>query len=114
MGDLRQVVGAMGAVHAVPAGGVGMGGGELPLIFSGDTVKVSNAVAAINGLVNEYTESCVQVRERWPMGLGKYLLDKLESAMMDKGCLQVDKVAGKPGNYVFINGRSVGLSNKMN
>merc|ERR1712046_558887 len=92
-----------------------MGGGdEIPAIFSGKTVKVSNAVGAINGLVNEFTQSAVQVRNRWPMGLGKYLLDKLEASMMDKGCLQVDKVAGKPGNYVFINGRSVGLSNKMN
>merc|ERR1711998_82639 len=113
IGDLLETIGALGAVHAPAKEGLGMGGTELPTIFSGDTVKVSNAVAAINGLVNEYTESCVQVRERWPMGLGKYLLDKLESAMMDKGVLQVDKVEGKSGNYVFINGRSVGLSNKM-
>merc|ERR1712124_92284 len=51
--------------------------------------------------------------ERWPMGLGKYLLSKLEESMTDKGVLQVDKVEGKPGNFVFINGRSVGLSNKL-
>merc|ERR1712023_275519 len=47
------------------------------------------------------------------MGLGKYLLDKLEASMTGKGVLQVDKVENKAGNYVFINGRSVGLSNKM-
>merc|ERR1712216_823405 len=34
-------------------------------------------VAAINGLVNEYSTSCSQVRMRWPMGLGKYLMDKI-------------------------------------
>merc|ERR1712137_1533455 len=36
-----------------------------------------------------------------------------EESMTDKGVLQVDKVEGKPGNFVFINGRSVGLSNKL-
>merc|ERR1719484_113916 len=36
--------------------------------------------------------------------------DYRESA---KGVLQVDKVDGKNGNFVYINGRSVGLSNKL-
>merc|ERR1711998_78672 len=113
IGDFLVTVGAMGAVKAKPAEGLGMGGSELPAIFSGDTLKVSNAVAAINGLVNEYTKCAEQVRFRWPMGLGKYLLDKLEESMTAAGVLQVDKVEGKSGNFVFINGRSVGLSNKM-
>merc|ERR1712230_340867 len=104
---------SIGAVHAPAEEGVGMGGDELPAIFSGKTVKVSNAVGAINGLVNEFTESASQVRNRWPMGLGKYLLERLEASMMDKGVLQVDKIEGKSGNFVFLNGRSVGLSNKM-
>merc|ERR1719388_357524 len=90
-----------------------MGGTILPTVFSGEEITVSGSVAAINGLVNEYTTICGQVRERWPMGLGKYLLDKLEESMTDKGVLQVDKVEGKAGNFVFINGRSVGLSNKL-
>jgi DNA-binding XRE family transcriptional regulator len=113
VGDLLVTVGSMGAVHAKPAEGLGMGGSTLPQIFSGDEIKVSNAVAAINGLVNEYTEACVQVRQRWPMGLGKYLMDKLEESMTGKGVLQVDKVEGKSGNFVYVNGRSVGLSNKL-
>merc|ERR1711871_1194929 len=91
-----------------------MGGGtELPTIFSGETIKASGAVSAINGLNNEFTHACKDVRNRWPMGLGKYLLDKLEESMTGKGVLQVDKVEGKSGNFVFVNGRSVGLSNKM-
>merc|ERR1712178_587005 len=77
-------------------------------------LKVPGAVAEINGLVNEYTTSCAQVRLRWQLGLGKYLMDKLEESMLDKGILQVDKVQGKAGNFVYINGRSVGLSNKLN
>merc|ERR1711998_143125 len=113
VGDLLVTLGQLEAVHAPAEEGLGMGGDELPTIFSGETVHVSGAVAAINGLVNEFTEAAVQVRERWPMGLGKYLLDKLEESMVDKGVLQVDKVEGEAGNFVFINGRSVGLSNKM-
>merc|ERR1712070_31273 len=113
IGDFLVTVGAMGPVKAKPAEGLGMGGAELPEIFSGKVIKVSNAVAAINGLVNEYTMAAAQVRARWPMGLGKYLLDKLEESMLGAGVLQVDKVDGKSGNFVFINGRSVGLSNKM-
>jgi hypothetical protein len=113
IGDLLQTVAAIGAVKAPKAEGAGMGSGELITIFSGKEMKVPNAVAKINGLVNEFTVSAKQVRERWPMGLGKYLLDKLEESMMSKGVLQVDKVDGKPGNYVFVNGHSVGLSNKL-
>merc|ERR1712010_443953 len=82
--------------------------------YTAKTVKVSNSLAAVNGLVNEYAGSCKLVRARWPMGLGKYLMDKLEVSMLSKGVLQVDKIGGKKGNYVYINGRSVGLSNKLN
>merc|ERR1711966_387240 len=113
IGDLLVSVGAMGAVKATPAEGLGDGSDHIPEIFSGGEVKVSNAVAAINGLVNEYTDIANQVEERWPMGLGKYLMDRLEMSMMEKGVLMVDKVEGKSGNMVFINGHSVGLSNKL-
>merc|ERR1719230_1017000 len=114
VGDLLQTVAALGAVKPPKAEGLGMGGKSINTIFSEKKIKVSNAVAAINGLVNEYSTSCAQVRARWPMGLGKYLLDKLEQSMLEKGVLQVDKVQGKAGNFVYMNGRSVGLSNKLN
>merc|ERR1712159_726889 len=113
IGDILVTVGAMGAVKPPPAEGLGMGGDTIPAIFSGKNIKVNGAVAAINGLVNEYTTSANQVRERWPIGLGKYLLDKLEISMAGKGVLQVDKVDGHAGNFVYMNGRSVGLSNKL-
>merc|ERR1711924_234227 len=65
------------------------------------------AVNKINGLVNEYSGVTNAVRARWPMGLGKYLLLKLEESMLGKGALQVDKVSNHAGNYVFLNGRAV-------
>merc|ERR1711881_420871 len=114
IGDLLMTVGALAAVKAPKAEGLGFGGSRLPALFAGKVQKVPNALARINGLVNEYATSCAQVRARWPMGLGKYLLDKLEVSMSGKGVLQVDKVSGKAGNFVYVNGRSVGLSNKLN
>merc|ERR1711912_81247 len=77
-------------------------------------LPVPEGKATINGLVNEYVTSCMQVRNRWPMGLGKYLLDRLEVSMMLRDVLQVDKVPGKSGNFVYMNGGAVGLSNKLN
>merc|ERR1712146_606970 len=69
--------------------GMGFGGDTLPMIFSGKTVKVDGAVSKINGLVDEYISTLGQVKERWPLGLGKY------------------------GNYVFMNAHAVGLSSKL-
>merc|ERR1711998_237929 len=114
IGDLLQTAAALGAVKPPKEQGLGMGGNSIPTLFTAKKMKVPGAVAAINGLVNEYTQSCAQVRLRWQLGLGKYLLDKLEESMLNKGILQVDKGPGKPGNFVFVNGRSVGLSNKLN
>merc|ERR1712091_38191 len=113
IGDMLMTVGALAAVKAPKAEGLGFGGKVLPPVFSGKNIKVKGAVAKINGLVNEYATSAAQVRARWPMGLGKYLLDKLQVSMEGKGVLQVDKVSGKAGNFVYVNGRSVGLSNKL-
>merc|ERR1712054_505387 len=54
IGDLIQTIGALGAAHAVKAQGLGMGGNKIRSVFSAKTVKVSNSLAAVNGLVNEY------------------------------------------------------------
>merc|ERR1711887_491135 len=106
VGDLLQTVAALSTVKAHAAAGEGFGSPKIPLIFSGKNVK-------INGLVNEYIKTIGQVRARWPMGLGKYLVAKLETAMQSTGALEVDKVADKAGNYVFVNGHAVGLSSKL-
>merc|ERR1711959_669027 len=99
----------------VQAEGVSEGSPTLKLIFSNKDVKAmgKGAVSKINGLVNEYITTMAQVRDRWPMGLGKCLLAKLETAMQGTGALEVDKVSDKAGNFVFVNGHSVGLSSKL-
>merc|ERR1711959_164657 len=113
IGDLLQTVAALSTVKAHAAAGEGFGSPKIPLIFSGKNVKINGAVSKINGLVNEYIKTIGQVRARWPMGLGKYLVAKLETAMQSTGALEVDKVADKAGNYVFVNGHAVGLSSKL-
>merc|ERR1711904_118251 len=112
MGDLLQTVGGLSSVKPKKDAGLGMGGTKVNGIFQKNGYKVPGTVAAMNGLVDEYTKVLNQVRARWPMGLGKYLLLRTEESMLAKGILQVDKVDGKPGNFVYINGHSVGLSNK--
>merc|ERR1712094_91694 len=93
--------------------GIGAGANKLPAVFNVHAIKVRNSVSKINGLVNEYSAVCNGVRMRNPMGLGKYLLMKAEASMLGKGILQVDKVSGKAGNWVFVNGRAIGLTNKL-
>merc|ERR1719502_985986 len=114
LGDLLTTIASNADIKTEKAEGLGFGSDKLPAIFTGDELKVQGSVSKINGLVNEYTENTNSVRGRWPMGLGKYLLSKLEESMLEKGTLQVDKVSGKSGNFVFLNGHAVGLSNKLN
>merc|ERR1711907_685535 len=114
LGDVLMTVNGLSHVKAQKAEGVGAGASKIPSIFTAREIPVDNSVTKINGLVNEYTGVINGVRARWPMGLGKYLLMKFEESMLSKGVLQVDKVANHAGNFVFINGRAVGLSNKLN
>jgi hypothetical protein len=114
LGDLLTTVAGLSSVKAQKAEGLGAGAKSIPAIFSAKKVKVKAMLTKINGLVNEYTGVINAVRARWPMGLGKYLLLKLEESMLTKGVLQVDKVSNHAGNWVFLNGRAVGLSNKLN
>jgi hypothetical protein len=113
IGDLLQTMASMEDMETAPADGEGFGADHIPLIFSGETVEVDDSVSKINGLVNEYMQTIGQVKARWPLGLGKYLIAKLEIAMQGTGALEVDKVADKAGNFVFMNAHAVGLSSKL-
>merc|ERR1719502_2593622 len=95
LGDLLTNIAAMSNVKPGKAEGISPSS-SLPEIFT-------------SGIVNEFVQVSNSCRERWPMGLGKYLLLKLEASMSKKGVLQVDKVEGHSGNWVFVNGHAVGL-----
>merc|ERR1711998_570328 len=103
LGDLLVNIAAMSAVKPAKAEGISPSS-TLPEVFSGGSVKVDNSINKINGLVNEFVTVSNSCRQRWPMGLGKYLLLMLEASMSEKGVLQVDKIEGHSGNWVFING----------
>jgi hypothetical protein len=113
LGDLLTNIAGLSDVKVSKAEGISPSS-SLKTPFSGDKVKIKNSVSKINGLVNEYVKVANGVRDRWPSGLGKYLLFKLNASMSRKGCLQVDKIDDKNGNWVFMNGHAVGLSNKLN
>merc|ERR1712216_954346 len=110
IGDLLKTVASRAKVKAGKDEGVGAGAKKLPMIFSAKHVKISNPVNKINWLVDEYIKLLAEVQQRWPMGLGKYLLSKVEGNMQKAGVLEVDRISGKAGNFVFINAHSVGLS----
>jgi len=113
IGDLLQTLAGSSSIKPEETLGEGFGAKEVKAPFSNKKVKVNNSITKINGLVNQYISSLAQVKDRWPMGLGKYLIAKLEVAMQGKGALEVDKIVGQAGNYVFINGHAVGLSSKL-
>merc|ERR1712178_603992 len=113
LGSLLTTVGALSHVKVGKEEGLSPSK-ALPTPFSGSKVSIDNSISKINGLVNEYIGEVGAIRKTYTMGLGKYLLEKLEASMMDKGVLQVDKVSAHSGNFVFINGHAVGLSNKLN
>jgi len=112
LGDLLLSIAALSDVKPQPSSGLSPSD-TLPSLFSTEKVKVSNKVTKINGMVNEFVQVTNACRQRWPMGLGKYLIGKLEESMSDKGVLQVDKIGASAGNMVFVNGHTVGLSNKL-
>merc|ERR1712054_60941 len=93
VGDLLSTIASASDIKVGKSKGVGAGAPTLPLLFSAKTVA--------------------SVQARWPSGLGKYLLAKVEGNMQEKGVLEVDHIEGKSGNYVFINAHAVGLSSKL-
>jgi len=113
LGDLLSTVAGLSDVEPAPAIGLGFGSSTLALPFDGKPIKVSAKPTKTNGLVNEYMNVMGELKQRWPMGLGKYLIAKLELAMAGTGALEVDKIADRAGNFVFLNGHAVGLSSKM-
>merc|ERR1712100_370261 len=113
IGDLLNSIAGLKNVKSKNGGGVGFGKKSIKAPFSGKEIPVAQDVSKINGLVNEYIGILGQVKDRWNMGLGAYLIQKLEVAMQGTGALEVDKVSDKAGNFVFINAHAVGLSSKL-
>merc|ERR1711964_254525 len=107
VGDFLTTIASLSVVRTKGAEGLGAGGKSVPPLFGGKKQKVSNA------LDNEYSKALALVRQRWPYGLGHYLLGKIQASMQGPGLLAIGKVADKAGQFVYVNGRAIGLSNKL-
>lgn len=110
IGDFLKSVALVSAVRPRKVVGVGLGGPTIPELFTGKRMKLPYQRNKINGLVNEYTVIVTQVRQRWPWGIGKYIMDRIDVAMQNKGILEVAKLSGRSGQFVFLNAHSLGLS----
>jgi hypothetical protein len=113
LGDLLTTVAALSSYHTKAAEGVGFGGGKVPPIFGGDLITVSTTLTKANGLVDEWTKAMSMVRTRWPIGIGHYLLGKVQYAMQNEGLLTIGSISRADGQFVYINAHTVGLSNKL-
>merc|ERR1711881_631066 len=113
VGDFLTTVASLSQVRTKPWEGPGAGGKSVLPLFGGKKVSVATSWSKTNGLCNEYTKAMTTVRQRWPLGLGHCLLGKVQSSMQKNGLPTVGKIAGKSGQMVFVNGHSIGLSNKL-
>merc|ERR1711871_391421 len=113
IGDFLYSVSEGAAIKTKPAEGVAAGAGALVATFSGDIVPEVSEINKVNGLVDEYMEIFTACQMRWPYGLGKYLLSKLSHAMTKDGVLTVGEKEGKSGQWVYLSGKAIGLSSKM-
>merc|ERR1719409_1551280 len=89
IGDFLQTVAIVSAVKTKAAEGLSAGSGKIEPAFGGDIIPEVTTVSKVNGLVDEYSKAYTAVSQRWPYGLGKYLLSKLSTAMTKGGVLSV-------------------------
>jgi len=113
IGDFLQTVAIVSAVKTKAAEGLSAGSGKIEPAFGGDIIPEVTTVSKVNGLVDEYSKAYTAVSQRWPYGLGKYLLSKLSTAMTKGGVLSVGNKPDSAGQYVFVNSKALGLSHKM-
>jgi len=113
IGDFLKTVAFQSSVRTKAAEGVGAGLSKLKPVFGGKLIPTVKELSKVNGLVNEYMQIFTQVRMRWRMGLGKYLLGKLAEAMQKKGILTVGKKSGASGQFVYVAGHALGLSSQV-
>jgi len=113
VGDFLQTVAFSSTIRTKAAEGVGAGATKLNPAFGGSIIPVVKELSKVNGLVNEYMQIFTQVRMRWRMGLGKYLLGRLAESMQKKGILTVGKKSGASGQFVYVSGHALGLSSQV-
>jgi hypothetical protein len=113
LGDFLQSVAIISKTQTKPEAGVSHGAGSVQPAFGGKPLKDSATINQVNGLANEFMRVYTQVRQRWPDGIGKYLLVKLADSMAKEGILSIGEKAGTAGKWVSVSGKALGLSNRV-
>merc|ERR1711998_198779 len=113
IGDFLQTVAIAAKSKTAAAYGVAAGMGHLEPAFGGKPIKMDSGKTKTDGLVNEYTALLTEVQMRWGIGLGKYLLAKLEQAMEKDGIIMIGKKRNVPGQFAMVNGHKLGLTNRL-
>jgi hypothetical protein len=113
IGEFLQAVAAVSAIKTKAAEGITAGSGKLTPPFGGAVITEVRDINKVNGLVNEYMNVYSQVRMAYPYGIGKYLLEKLADSMTKGGVLTIGKKSGASGQWVYLNGKTLGLSSRM-
>merc|ERR1712070_19169 len=113
IGDFLYSVSQIADIKTKPAEGISAGSGSIVSAFGGEIIPEVPEINKVNGLVDEYMNLYAQCRDRWPYGLCKYLLVKLAESMTKDGVLTVGKKDGASGQFVYMSGKAVGLSNKL-
>lgn len=113
IGDFLQSVAINSAVKTKPSEGVSAGSGTIEPAFGGDIIREVKEITKVNGLVDEYSKIFSQVNGRWPFGLGRYLLSKLSDSMTKGGILKIGEKSGSSGQFVHVDGKTLGLSHRM-
>jgi len=111
LGDLMQIVSARAKAPPPTSMGIGMGEAKMAPLFFGASKSISPEGLGLEALVNEFALVHADVRSRWRSGLGLYVLQKLETAMMGDGVLVTRR--GNNGIEVFVNGEAVGLDTQL-
>merc|ERR1711871_522024 len=115
IGDLLMEVVSRNKAPPESAVGLGMGGNHLEPLFTGQAVAIGDTPGDSGGaaaLVNEYATIMSDVKLRWSAGIGKYVLDKLQGAMQQRGIL-VTKHRRVNGITVYVDAQTLGLSDSL-
>lgn len=92
--------------------GVGMGSDTATPMFGASSRQIHDAVGRINEVLRDYTQVFRVLRARWRLGVGRYVLGKVEAAMMRQGVLRVEHQLGKDPT-VAMNSMAIGLQDQL-
>jgi hypothetical protein len=113
LADVLMSISARVGAKLPPSFGGFLGADKMPSLFGGKGVATHAKAGVEEALAGEYARVISEARLRWPGGIGKYILGKLEASMQKrKGVLLTQRDLDGP--MVYIDGDAIGLSGQVN